>query len=234
MNRSFYASITLVTFMLGLMLAFQFRTVSSESIAPQYHRGEELASEKQQLVIDLLQLQEEVAGLSANLDKAGAGLKEAGDAMEDELAKVKRFAGLVPLSGPGIELSVYNKTEQAGADAAYSLKTIMDVHLLKIVNELYSAGAEAIAVNGQRLTAVSEIRLAGNHINVNADPLSPPYHIAAIGNTSAMKGRLEIKGGFIDLLSEYGISIDFKIKDNITVPAFKNTLNFEHASPVKI
>lgn len=234
MNRSFYASIILVTFMLGLMLAFQFRAVSPENIAPSYHRGEELAAEKQQLVIDLLQLQEEVAGLSANLDKAGAGLREAGDAMEDELSKVKRYAGLVPLSGPGIELSVYNKTEQAGKDATYNLRTITDAHLLKIVNELYSAGAEAIAVSGQRLTAVSEIRLAGNHINVNDVPLSPPYQIAAIGNTSTMKGRIEIKGGFVDLLSEYGISVDFKIKENITVPAFKSTLNFEHASPVKI
>lgn len=113
-------------------------------------------------------------------DHTGIRQNEANDDVL-EIAKIKQYAGLVPLSGPGVEMSVETLSGQAVSGTVYS---ITDEDLLKIVNDLRDAGAEAIAINDQRLLATSEIRLAGNHINVNAIPLSPPYLIAAIGNAS--------------------------------------------------
>lgn len=233
MNRAFCFSMTFVAFVLGVMLAFQFRATSAEDNLLPRNREQEFALEKKQLVQDLLQLQEEVADLTAKLDKAGTGQNEANEAVERELVKIKRYAGLIPMSGPGVELSIQSPPGHAGASSAHGLKDIKDEHLLKVVNDLYSAGAEAIAVNGQRITAISEIRLAGSHINVNATPLSPPYRVVAIGNGAALKSRLEIKEGLVEYLSESGISVKVQVRDNVVIPAFNGAVNFEYARPVQ-
>lgn len=233
MNRTFFFSITFVTIVLGVMLGFQFRTTSAGNNVVPRDREQELALEKKSLVEDLYKLQKEISDLSAKLDQAGIGQREANEALERELARIRRFAGLSPVSGPGVELVVQSHPEQAGPGTVHAPKDITDEHLLKIVNELYSAGSEAIAINGQRVTAISEIRLAGNHININGTPLSPPYHIIAIGNASTLKSRLELKGGLAEYLSEYGISVEMQEKNEVMMPAFTGELYFEYAKPVK-
>lgn len=233
MNRSFYFSITFVTLILGVMLAFQFRTTSAEYITAPQNREQELVLEKKQLVQDLLQLQEEIADLSGKLDEAEKEQGKANEALEKELARIKRMSGLVPLSGPGVEVLIKGSPVQAEKNNSSVLKSITDEHLLKVVNELNSAGAEAVAINGQRILAVSEIRLAGNHINVNATPVSPPYHIAAIGNGAELKSRLEIKGGIIEFLNEPGVSVEIQVKGKVEIPAYIGAVDFEYVKNVK-
>jgi len=233
LNRTFVFSIAFVTILLGVMLGFQFRNTSAgNNVAPR-DREQELALEKKSLVEDLYGLQKEISDLSAKLDQAGIGQREANEALERELARIGRFAGLAPVSGPGVELVVQSHPGQAGPVNGYALENVTDEYLLKIVNELFSADSEAVAINGQRITAVSEIRLAGSHINVNGTPLEPPYHIIAVGNTSALKSRLELKGGLAEFLSEYGVSVEIKEKDEVMIPAFAGKLYFDYAKPVK-
>lgn len=233
MNRTFVFSITFVTILLGVMLGFQFRTTSAGNNVVSRDREQELVLEKKSLVEDLYGLQKEISDLSAKLDQAGIGQREANEALERELAKIRRFSGLSPVSGPGVELVVQSHPGQAGTGNAYALENVTDEYLLKIVNELFSAGSEAVAINGQRVTAVSEIRLAGSHINVNGTPLAPPYRIIAIGNASALKSRLELKGGLAEFLSEYGVSVETQEKDEVMIPAFAGELYFAYAKPVK-
>jgi uncharacterized protein YlxW (UPF0749 family) len=228
LNRTFVFSITVVTILLGVMLGFQFRNNSAGNNVVPRDREQELALEKKSLVEDLYGLQKEISDLSAKLDQAGIGQREANEALERELARIRRFAGLAPVSGPGVELVVQSHPGQALAP-----KDITGEHLLKMVNELYSAGSEAVSINGQRFTAVSEIRLAGSHINVNGTPLEPPYRIIAIGNASALKSRLELKGGLVEYLSESGISVETQEKDEVMIPAFAGELYFAYAKPVK-
>ena len=91
----------------------------------------------------------------------------AAGALESELYKIKLYAGLLPLVGPGVEVTLDNTP---GAELGYGENAgyiIRDEDLLKVLNDLRGAGAEAIAINGQRILATSQVRLAGNHINVN-------------------------------------------------------------------
>lgn len=231
MNRSFFYSFTLVAIMLGVMLGFQFRTTSAGNSFAYGDRERELALEKESLVEDLHEMQMEITDLSAKLEQAGIGQKEAEEALKTELAKIKRFAGLSQVSGPGVEFIVQGP-EQAGPLADYP-QIITDQHLLQIVNELNCAGSAAVAVNGQRITAVSEVRLAGSHINVNGAPISSPYHISAIGDASALKSRLELEEGLVDYLNEYGISVEAREKSEVVIPAYSDELKFEYAEAVK-
>ncbi len=230
MNRTFIFSITVIPILLGVMLGFQFRTTGAGNNLVPWDREQELVLEKKSLVEDLYGLQKEISDLAAKLDQAGIGQREANEALERELSKIRRFAGLSPVSGPGVEMVVQSHQRQARPGA---LENVTDEYLLKNVNELFSAGAEAVAINGQRITAVSEIRLAGSPIKVNGTPLESPYRIIAVGNASALKSRLELKGGIVEFLSEYGVSVETQEKNEVMAPAFTGELYFDYAKPVK-
>lgn len=206
----------------------------SSGIKPVYIAAEELdAGTDHSVHNNVYETQMVISDLSTEPDQAGIEQREADEALNRELAKMKQFAGLSPVSGPGVELVAQGRPGQSGSGIAQVSNNVADEHLLKIVNELYSAGSEAIAINGQRITAGSEIRLSGSHINVNGTPLSPPYRITAIGDASVLKSRLELKGGLVESLGAVGVSVEVQEKSEVEIPAFTGDLNFDHARPLK-
>lgn len=233
MNKSIYFSIALVAIILGLMVAFQFRTTSGINQGVPYGRDQELTVEKRQLEKDMTQLREEVDDLSSKLEEAGKGSSQATDAFNSELFKIRLYAGLTKVEGPGVEVTLDDLPENARPGGNPDLYSIKDDDLLKVINDLRGAGAEAIAVNNQRILATSEVRLAGNHINVNLTKLTVPYKVTAIGNSTTLKSSLEIKGGLIENLSELGITVKVEARDNIIIPAFTGSLRFDYAKPTQ-
>lgn len=233
LNKSTYLYITIFAVVVGSMLAMQFRTASSQDLPLPFDRVQELTIEKKQLEKDVTQLQKEVADLEAKLEEAMESHAGAAGALESELYKIKLYAGLLPLVGPGVEVTLDNTP---GAELGYGENAgyiIRDVDLLKVLNDLRGAGAEAIAINGQRILATSQVRLAGNHINVNLTRLSPPYKIIAIGNPGALKSSLEIKGGLAEYLTEQGALVNVEAKEQIRVPAYDGSLRPEYARPTQ-
>lgn len=229
MKKSTYLSITLVAVVLGLMMAFQFRTTSSVDRGVPYDRVQELTMERIQVERDLDHLQGEAADLNAKLQEAGKGHTEATGALESELSKIRLYAGLAAVAGPGVEVNLENPPEVSRHD----VYNVRDEDLLKVINDLRGAGAEAIAVNEQRILATSEVRLAGNHINVNLTRLTPPYKVTAIGNPDTLKSSLEIKGGLVEYLNAAGITVKVSPKDKILVPAYTGGLRFDYAKPTQ-
>ena len=97
--------------------------------------------------------------------------------MRDELA-----AGTGAVGGPGLRVTVEDApVTRADPEAADPDLRVQDVDLQVVVNGLWAAGAEAVAVNGQRLTALTAIRTAGSAILVDLAPLSSPYVVEAVG-----------------------------------------------------
>ncbi|MEP6667176.1 MAG: DUF881 domain-containing protein, partial [Nocardioidaceae bacterium] len=91
-----------------------------------------------------------------------------------------------------------------------------------LVNALWLAGAEAISIDGHRLTTLTSIRFAGQAITVDYRSLSPPYVVSAIGNPDTLPARLlETDGGqiWLGLKANFGIRFDTETKEQITVPA---------------
>ncbi|MBQ1249641.1 MAG: DUF881 domain-containing protein, partial [Selenomonadales bacterium] len=114
-----------------------------------------------------------------------------------------------------------------------NLYVIHDDDLLKVINELRAAGAEAISVNGQRLIATSEIRCAGPTLSVNNTRYTPPYEILAIGDPKTLDNALKMRGGIVETLRFWGIQINISKSDNIVVPAYKSSFRFDHARAVE-
>ena len=212
------------------MISFQFRTNSSPTEVVPSERYQELTIEKKRVETDIPDLEEEVADLAAKIEEAQKGRTETAGVLESELNKIKLYAGLTPLVGPGVELTLENPAETPGSAGFYNIR---DEDLLKVINDLHGAGAEAISINEQRILATSEVRQAGNHININLTKLSPPYRINAIGNPGTLKSSLEIKGGLAEYLAASGTNVKIQQSDSIRVPAYSGSLRFDYAKHVQ-
>jgi uncharacterized protein YlxW (UPF0749 family) len=100
------------------------------------------------------------------------------------------------------------------------LSVIQDQDLLSLVNELWGAGAEAISINGQRIVATSEIRLAAPFININTTRVVPPYQVLAIGNPETLAENLELPGGLLEYFRDMGFQVTVEKHDELTIPAY--------------
>ena len=106
---------------------------------------------------------------------------------------------------------------------------IHDDDILKVVNELRAAGAEAVSINGQRLIGSSEIRCAGPTLSVNNVRSSAPFEIRAIGEPKNLENALKMRGGVMETLKVWGIQMEIKSSDSVYVPAYKGSLKHEYA-----
>jgi uncharacterized protein YlxW (UPF0749 family) len=135
--------------------------------------------------------------------------------LEDRLETLQAGTGVVPVSGPGVRITVSDSPDGAPAGR------IRDTDLQLLANGLWQAGAEAVAVGGQRLTAHSAIRTAGKAITVNYRSLSPPYVVTAIGDPATLPARfLETSAGqaFTDLQANFGVVFELESPDSLTLP----------------
>ena len=105
----------------------------------------------------------------AELRTSSLAVSEDAAALEDTLEDLKVVTGTIPVSGPGLRITVDD------APSGSTEGQISDTDLQRLANGLWEAGAEAVAVGGQRLTTRSAIRTAGQAITVNYRSLSPPY-----------------------------------------------------------
>jgi uncharacterized protein YlxW (UPF0749 family) len=132
--------------------------------------------------------------------------------------------GTVAVRGPGVRVVA---DDAPGAAAARN--EVLDSDLQKLVNGLWEAGAEAVAVNGQRLTNLSTIRLAGGAITVNAHSLRRPYVVTAIGNRNTLPARFaETSSGqaWLDLEQQVGLRLSITPKSSLRVPGVEVSLRY--------
>jgi uncharacterized protein YlxW (UPF0749 family) len=162
---------------------------------------------------ELTDLQSQVAALQTDL----ASDVTSDRTLANQLATLGVAAGTVAVSGPGLVITTDNADSSQGAGG-----TILDTDLQALVNALWESGAEAIAIDGHRLTSLTSIRFAGQAITVDYRSLSPPYVITVIGDTDTMPARLLQTPGvqtWLGLQANFGITFETEVKDNITVPA---------------
>jgi uncharacterized protein YlxW (UPF0749 family) len=230
--------ITVVCFVLGMMLVTQFRSVQYNNwgTVPSLQRMQELTSQLKSVMDERDLLKKEVAELQARIaDFETSASKVSGltEVMQKELEKARMSAGLIAGTGPGIEIILddSNVPKQPGEDP--NLFLVHDEDILKVVNELFASGAEAVSVNGQRIISTSEIRCVGPTVVINSVRLAPPFTIHAIGNPDALETSLKMRGGIIESLQVFGIKVNITKQENIKMPAYDGPVSFKYLKPVK-
>lgn len=226
-------SIAIVLLFLGMMVAVQFRSVQELEDTPPIGRAQELTSRLREVKEERDALIGQVHDLRRKLDEAGTGKSGADKALKDELDKARMAAGLVPVKGPGVQVTLNDSPRELKPGEDPNLYLLHEEDLLKVINELRAGGAESLAINGQRLLATSEIRCAGNTILVNTKKIAPPVVIVATGNPDTLKSGLEIKGGIFEQLKFWGLVADVKKMNSLTVPAYTGPVTFSNTNPAK-
>ncbi|MFD4592694.1 DUF881 domain-containing protein [Streptomyces rubiginosohelvolus] len=193
-----------------------------------------VAKEREEL-IDRINAETEAADtLESNVDKLRADVSERQrKALEqhggDQGQLVALLAGATPVEGPGVKLVVDDAkdTDQGGGGPRESsgfadTGRVRDRDMQRVVNGLWESGAEAIAINGQRLTALSAIRAAGDAILVDNRPLVPPYTVLAVGDGKKLATAFQdsADGQYLQALKEsFDIRTSISDQAKVQLPA---------------
>ena len=212
--------IALVCVLIGFMVAVQFRTAQDAKGSLSQQRIEEISDR-------LLQTEHERDELSEELHKMQTAAASTDNQQDKDLLRYR--AALVPLEGEGVIVRMDDSAKPAKAGENPNLYVIHDDDLLRVVNELRAAGAEAIAINGQRLTGTSEIRCAGPTLSVNNVRSSAPFEIRAIGDKKSLENALRMRGGVAETLGVWGIQLDIKASNDVYIPPYRGSIRQSYA-----
>ncbi|MFE2883034.1 DUF881 domain-containing protein [Streptomyces sp. NPDC059272] len=157
-----------------------------------------------------------------------AALKTSGGSGQADL--VSMLSGATAVHGPGVRLVVNDAKEASSGGGDNPRETadfsdtgrVRDRDMQRVVNGLWAAGAEAVSINGQRLTALSAIRAAGDAILVDNKPLVPPYTVLAVGDGQRLSSRFQngADGLYLHALEEtYGIRATIAVESDLRLPA---------------
>jgi uncharacterized protein YlxW (UPF0749 family) len=192
-------------------------------------RGEVIARQNEQLA----ELQAEVDRLtqraaSRNSDVAAA--QDAGNA--GALA-----AALEPVTGAGLEITLDDAPMRPDGslpvDARADDLVIHQSDVQAVVNAVWAAGAEGVAVMDQRLISTSAVRCVGNTLLLQGRTYSPPFVITAVADASAVRAKLAASpqvGVFQQAVEAFGLTFDIRERPSVTLPAYDGLLDLEYAA----
>ncbi|WP_370619820.1 DUF881 domain-containing protein [Mumia qirimensis] len=175
---------------------------------------------------------QEVADLGRSvtrLQRVQAGAEALARAQEQ-----RAVVGTIAVSGPAVRVTVDNADDADDNPAG----RVRDKDLQVLVNGLWAAGAEAIGINGNRLTSMSSIRAAGEGITVNYRSLTTPYVVTAIGNPRTLPGNFVETAAaqtWSSLKENFGMRFDVTERNAADLPAApRRASTIRHAQVMEV
>ncbi|MEU9919713.1 DUF881 domain-containing protein [Streptomyces griseoluteus] len=217
----------------GLVLAALVVTVG----ASQAHVAAPVVAKERQELIDRIDRETTAADkLESGVDRLRedvgarqrAALRQSGGSQAD---LVSLLSGATAVHGPGVKLVVNDAKEaSSGGDGTNPRESasfsdtgrVRDRDMQRVVNGLWASGAEAVSINGQRLTALSAIRAAGDAILVDNRPLVPPYTVLAVGDGQKLSTAFQnsADGLYLHALQDnFGIRTAISAEGDVRLPA---------------
>jgi uncharacterized protein YlxW (UPF0749 family) len=205
-----------------VVLGFLLAVAASQN----YRSAPEAEKQRKELITRINQADTRLNGLRTQqssladevrrLQASGLSNTSSGAALQQKLDDLELRTGAISVTGPGIK-AVVDDAKDADKEGR-----LLDVDLQQLVNGLWTAGAEAISVNGHRLTSLTAIRSAGSAITVDYSSLNPPYTVLAIGDNATMPARFAQSSGgqwMQYLVSNFDIRMTITTEESLLVPA---------------
>lgn len=229
--------IAVVCLVLGVVLSVQFRIVQGNTLTllPNQKSSElstelkKVQDEKENLLRELARLEQKLGDFQNSASKENVMIKN----LNEEVDRYRIIGGFRDVKGPGVVVTVDNPPKDANFNAEVNIVYEYEL-LLSLINELNAAGAEAISINDQRMISTSEIRSAGNAININAVPQQPPYIIKAIGNKDTLDGALNQVFGIVSILRDHRYLVSVRRQEDISILKYKDVVKLKYAQPVEV
>jgi len=226
--KGLHWTIVIVGLALGVLLAMQFKLTTEINKTEPVQRTQLVANQVTGLKNDRELLQGEVNLLRSSLDEISAGPDDA--ELKEQLDRARILAGVTELRGPGVEVTLNDSNITLKPGENPNLYVLHDEDVLRVLNEIRAAGAEALSLNGERILASTEVRCIGPTIVLNKDKrLAPPFVITAIGDPNTLESSIKMKGGVAEILQFWGIQVGVKKMNQVTVPAYSGGVKFDYA-----
>lgn len=185
---------------------------------------------------------EEIARLQAEITRLSSAVDDAEvEQTSRRLAALRRQAGLTPVRGPGVTVILDDAPDQVLDridEAAGVTEDDLVVHqqdIQAVANALWSAGAEAMTIRGQRVISTTGIKCVGNTVILHGVPYSPPYDITAIGDPVRLQRALE-DSQYLDfyrqVVDRYSLVYEVRVEPDLRLPGYSGSLDFQLARSV--
>lgn len=160
--------------------------------------------------------------------------KNSSTGLSSKLEKYNLLLGRTDLIGKGLIITLKDG-DSSLFKGPISNTLVHDGDLLAVVNALKNAGAEAISINGQRITSRTAISCIGTVVTVNGEKIGAPFVIKAIGLPLQLYSSITMQGHYVDTLINDGVSVDIKQvdKETIVIPKYDGIYKLEYASNIE-
>lgn len=211
-------SIALICVLLGVMISWQYKSIynNSQDESKKVVRLEEL---KDQLLLEknnnenLRKRNEELNKLNTEYENAKGNIDLYEKNLRSELERARIIAGLTEVKGKGVVITLDNG----------EFTFVRDEDILSLLNELKASDAQAISINEERITAMSEVREGGGYTIINNKQMKTPFVIKAIAEPQKLENSLKMIGSVVDNLRElYYLKVAIDKKDNIIIPKVRD------------
>lgn len=220
--RSF---LTILFIGFGVLISMQIRSLPAkvtDPVAPYLSLKEtksELVTEQDQLKNEITSLRQQTEQIQQEKEK---NVLTAVEIKTFDQKKAK--AGLSRLNGSGVIIKIDDSPKSDVSEDSI----VHAADLRDIINLLWSAGAEGISINGQRVVQSTAVDCIVNTVLVNNVRLTNPFQIEAIGQSDELESNLNdviILSGIHERVSEYGLVFEVSKNSDITLPIYNGSLN---------
>lgn len=224
----------IVCFILCFTITLQYKSVTRNKSmnTSQLQRNEELQTQLINANQDNIDLRRENLQLATDLEAYRSEAAESSDGantLKKELDNALMLAGLTTVEGSGVTVTISDSKAKVAEGEDPSSYIVHDTDLRTVANELFTAGAEAVSINDERLISTSSVRCVGNTILVNNKRCAPPFVIKAIGDPASLEAGLNIREGIIDILKLYKIEVNVTKTSKVKIEKYSGAVNFKYA-----
>jgi uncharacterized protein YlxW (UPF0749 family) len=232
--RARVATIVAVTFLMALAVTAQVKASvipSSNQVAREQAlvaSAQALERDNEGLRAQLAALNQQVKDFNSQLARKSSQAAAAQDALKGE----KDRTGLTPVSGPGIAVQLADGNDPKVEGDTKRDWAVKYVDIQDVVNLLWSAGAEAVSVNQQRVVPSSSFFVAGSDLLLNGVHLTAPYEVDGIGDGSRFNSVLSSQDNLSDLKSRselYQLKLTWATQRSLRLPAYDGALVSRYA-----
>ncbi len=161
--------------------------------------------------------------------------EDATSRLRDRAERLQGPAGMLPLSGPGLKVTLEDAPADQPVPEGYDANAMV-VHqqdLQAVVNALWAGGARGITLQGQRLISTTGIKCVGNTVVLHGVPYSPPYEIVAVGDPVGLQSGLDASE-YVQTYLEFteppvNIGWDVELLTDVRIPGYRDAVNLEYA-----
>ncbi|MGH2472017.1 MAG: DUF881 domain-containing protein [Candidatus Limnocylindria bacterium] len=220
----------------GLLVTLQWRTQAERSElsvrynAPLIDAANALQNEQNELKTQLAVLRARLDEIQRNASSQSGAARE----LQTRLDELKASAGLTPQSGDGVIVQLDDARNVSVATRDIDKSICHATDLTDIINTAWKGGAQAIAVNDERIVSSSSVYCVGATIMVNGTLMSPAFNIAVIGPQNALLGAFDDPNQLQDIKQRHDVhGLGFRVTraSAIHVPAYSGALNVRFAVP---